>query len=35
MIVKDLQFNGQANPVQVKDNTGLAHVAGALGVSGM
>lgn len=35
MIVKDLQFNGPAKPLQVKDKAGLAHVAGALGGSGM
>lgn len=35
MISRDLQFGGQANPVQVKENTGPVHVAGALSMSGM
>lgn len=33
MILRDLQFGGQANFVHVKDNARLVHVTGALGMS--
>ena len=35
MILRDLRFGGQANFVQVKDNTRLVHGMGAVGMSGM
>lgn len=35
MISRDLQFGCQANPAQVKGDTRLLRVAGALGMSGI
>lgn len=35
MISRVLQFGGRTNPVQVKGNTGLTRVSGALGVPGV
>lgn len=34
MILRDLQFGGQAIPVGVEDNTELLRVPGTLGMSG-